>query len=296
MLKKEYIIFLLFIFINCSINNFRNENDIKPISIEDLSSMKSLGNGWYRVTEFCEIVNLTPRQAKQKAINQACRKAIEYHSGVEIKSRVYDTYIENNQKIIQNDFLSILSQVSNGVIIKKDILDEKRIVNGNKIFEKITLKLKVGTQKGKKDTGFILSGKINNSIFRNGECIEIEAKSSKNCYISIFNICSNDSVYLLFPNHIRENNYIVANKPFQFPNTEDNIKGLNLPVSLLPNRNEDYEIIKIIVTKKMIDLNNFYKKSRYNSYKTARSIFIKELLKIPRNEIEELDIDYKIIR
>ena len=66
------------------------------------------------------------------------------------------------------------------------------------------------------------------------------------------------------------------------------------PVNLLPSKTEDLEMIKIIATKQKIDFSSIYSFSAYGTYQSALTDLQKWLLKIPRNEIEEIDLQYFI--
>jgi len=122
----------------------------------------------------------------------------------------------------------------------------------------------------------------------------LSVKSSRDCYLTILNICSNDSVYVIFPNKFRNDNFIKSGELFQLPNSNDKKIGLYFPVNLLQNKNEDFEMIKVIATKQKIDFSSVYSFSAYGTYQSALSDLQKWLLKIPRDEIEEIDLQYFI--
>ena len=144
------------------------------------------------------------------------------------------------------------------------------------------------------DPAFQITAKLNREFYKDGEKLEIELKSSKDCYITILNICSNDSVYVLFPNNYRKNNFVKSGEIFQLPNSDDKNIGLYFPVNLLPNKIEDFEMIKLIATKQKIDFSSVYSLSSYGTYITALRDLQNWLLKIPSNEIEEVDLQYFI--
>ena len=53
-------------------------------------------------------------------------------------------------------------------------------------------------------------------------------------------------------------------------------------------------MIKVIATKQKIDFSSVYSFSAYGTYQSALNDLQKWLLKIPRNEIEEIDLQYFI--
>jgi hypothetical protein len=167
-----------------------------------------LGNDWFQVSESVIIENITPEKAKEIAIQKACKRAIEYFSGVEISGRTLNIQVENQNQILIDNFSSIIQQTAQGIIIEKEILTDEIISNGNQLLKVVTIKVKVDKQKGEKDPSFQITANLNRDYFKDGEELELTIKSSKDCYLTILNICSNDSVYVIFPNKFRNDNFV----------------------------------------------------------------------------------------
>ena len=299
-MDKLIIALLIFLFIlGCSLNkekdSFNTREKIVSISNDDnISAISELGDNWFEVTGTSIIENITPEEAKNYAIEKACKKAVEYFSGVEIKGQIVDFQAESHKSILIDNFSSITTQTTRGVILKKEILSEKIITNGNQIIKVVNLKVKIGKQAGENDSSFQIESNLNRDYFKDGEKMILSFKSSKDCYITILNICSNDSVYVIFPNKYRKKNFVKSGETFLLPNSYDKEIGLYFPVKLLPNKNEDIEMIKVIATKQKIDFSSIYSFSAYGTYKTALTDLQRWVLEIPRSEIEEVDLQYFI--
>lgn len=299
---KNLIIYFLILITGFGCSTYKRIKPIQSPKIFTISqnSLKSelidLGNNWYKVTESVTIENITPEEAKECAIQRACDNAIEYFCGIEISGRIVDIRAENQNEILLDNFSSITQQTSQGIILAKEIISEEIISNGNQLQKVVTIKVQVGRQKGEKDPFFEISANLNRLYFKDGEEIELLVKSSKDCYLTILNICSNDSVYVIFPNEYRENNFIKSGETFLLPNLKDKEFGLYFPVNLLPNKNEDVEMIKVIATKQKIDFSSIYSFSAYGTYKSTLIGLHKWLLNIPRNAIEEVDLQYFITK
>ena len=294
---KHILIFLmLFVIFGCSSNKQNITNQQMQSFPNNISKSRilDLGNGWFKITESIAIENITPEKAKEIAIEKACKRAIEFYSGIEISGRVVGIQAENQDEILINNFSSITQQTSQGIITGKEILKDEIISKENQLLKIVTIKLKVEKQKGKKDPSFQITANLNHEYFKDGEEMELSVKSSKDCYLTILNICSNDSVYVLFPNNYRKDNFVKSGENFKLPNAEDKKIGLYFPVNLLPNKSKDAEMIKVIATKQKIDFSSVYSFSAYGTYQTALTDLQKWLLKIPRNEIEEIDLQYFI--
>ena len=291
-----FILFLLMIlFTSCTNSKLvSNNNQINIISNNQQNELIDLGNGWFQITESIIIENITPEKAKEIAIQKACKRAIEFYSGIEISGRILNIQAENQNQILIDNFSSITQQTSQGIIIEKDILKDEIITKENQLIKVVTIKVKVDKQKGEKDPSFQITANLNREYFKDGEEMELSVKSSKGCYLTILNICSNDSVYVIFPNEYRNDNFIKSGELFQLPNSKDKKMGLYFPVNLLPDKREDLEMIKVIATKQKIDFSSVYSFSAYGTYQSALKDLHNWLLKIPRNEIEEVDLQYFI--
>ena len=250
--------------------------------------ISSLGNDFYQVTISIPIENITPEQAKEMAIQKACQMVIEQFSGIEVSGRTSLIQAESNNEITMDHFSKLTNQISNGIILEKEIIEEENLTENNRIYKQVTLKLKVGKQKGEADPFFSLSANLNKSYFQNDEELILNVTPTKDCYLTILNIMSDENVTTVFPNQYRKGNLVKANELFELPNENDKKLGIKFKVHLLPNKTEDTEIIKIIATKEPVSIN-------INSdFNTAFEALQNWLITIPRDQIEEVDLQYFI--
>ncbi|MBU0460916.1 MAG: DUF4384 domain-containing protein [Nanoarchaeota archaeon] len=294
--KWKIIIGLIFIS-SCTLFTVRQEKDIDIDIIDEImqSNIKVLGDDWYEVTGYSYIRNITPEEATNIAISNACQAVIEFYSGIEVSNRSLYLYGEKQDNIPVEIFSTLCSETAKGIIIEKKIVQETtKTVNSNLIKE-INLKIKVGKQNGEKDLNFNLDASLDRDYLKNGEEISLTIISSKDCYLSVLNICSNDSVYIIFPNQFRTDNFIQAGKRFSVPNEFEREIGITYPVNLLPGKTQDVEAVKIIATIKKIDLLSPYSLSLYGTRKSALVNLQKWLIQIPRDEIEEVDLQYHVV-
>ncbi|MBC8416151.1 MAG: DUF4384 domain-containing protein [Candidatus Cloacimonetes bacterium] len=280
--KKISFYIVSFVFI-VSIIFCENSIPLQPI-------LKELGNEWFEVTATAIIENITPEQAKDIALEKAYKAAIEYFSGIEVTGRTSYIQAENKGDIHIDHFSKLTNQTSQGIILKKEILNEKTELSGNSMYKIITLKVKVGKQSGEKDQNFNVQAELNKEYFKEGECLQLSVIPSIDCYLTIFNIMSDENVATIFPNKFRRDNFIKANQEFLLPNEADKINKVSYELVLLLEKEEDTEIVKIIATKKPI---NFQLNT---DYKTAFESLINWLVTIPRNEMEEIDLQYYIYK
>lgn len=253
---------------------------------------KNLGDDWIESTAQVEITNITPEEAKEEAIKKACGNALEYYTGVYLKERKIYIIGEDTENVTRDDYIHITDQTTQGIILEKKVVGEQIITIDNAIFSKVTVRVKIGQQKGERDPYFSLDATLNKEHFQEYETLEICCVPSKDCYITILNICSNDTVYVLFPNQYREDNFVKAGDTFEMPNEQDRNIGLSLPVELLPGKITDSEIIKIIATKEKLNLVEFKNDMIYGTFSASLNKLMQRLITIPQDQIVEYDLVY----
>ena len=252
--------------------------------------ISNLGNDYYQVTISIPIENITPEQAKEMAIQKACQIAIEQFAGIEVTGRITFIQAESNNEITMDHFSKLTNQISNGIILERVIIKEENITENNRILKRVTVKLKVGKQMGEADPFFSISANLNKSYFQNDEELILNVIPTKDCYLTILNIMSDESVATVFPNQYRKVNLVRANELFELPNENDKKLGIKFKVHLSSDKTEDTEIIKIIATKEPVSIN-------INSdFTTAFEALQNWLITIPRDQIEEVDLQYFIVK
>nr|MBC8383129.1 DUF4384 domain-containing protein [Candidatus Cloacimonadota bacterium] len=221
-----------------------------------------------------------------------CENALEYYTGVDVKGRKIYIIGEDTEKVTRDDYIHITNQTTQGIILDRKVVSEQIITIDNAIFSWVTVHVKIVQQKGEKDPYFSLDASLNKVHFQEFETLEIFCVPSKDCFITILNICSNDTVYVLFPNKYREDNLVKAGETFEMPNEQDRNIGLSLPVKLLPGKITDSEIIKIIATKENLNLVEFKNDMVYGTYSASLNKLMQRLITIPQDQIVEYDLVY----
>jgi hypothetical protein len=262
---------------------------------EIVNDIIDLGQGWYQVAGRVEILkNMTQEEAESKAIELACINAIQYHSGLELHASSVAVSAVVGQDNVMDSFASISQQTTQGIILEKLIISKEIRVHDARMTKVVTLKVKVGKQKGEIDPYFKLDAHLNRDHFKNGDVLEMSVKATKDCYLTILNLSSNDSVYVLAPNTYRPDNFLKANDSYNFPNEKDKIMGIILRVALLDGKKEDVEMIKIIATKQPLHLIDFNNLSAWGSATLALEKLQKRLVELPSDEVAEVDLPYFI--
>ena len=293
-MKKIFLVIFVLLIFSCVQNSKLTESTrINAVTYETYEpGTKNLGDDWIESTAQVGITNITPEEAREQAILLACENALEYYTGVDVKGRKIYIIGEDTEKVTRDDYIHITDQTMQGIILDRKVVSEKIITIDNAIFSRVTVHVKIGQQKGEKDPYFSLDASLNKEHFQEYETLEISCIPSKDCYVTILNICSNDTVYVLFPNKYREDNLVKAGDTFEMPSEQDRNIGLSLPVKLLPGKITDSEIIKIIATKENLNLVEFKNDMIYGTCMATLTKLMQRLITIPQNQIVEYDLVY----
>ena len=299
-MKKYRAIFLpiiLMIAVSCAydkgvfpkINNAPGESS----SVKE-ENARSIGGGWFEAVGKASYANITPEEARRKAIINACINAIQY-SGFEVSQRNLDVQVESNHQVIQNDFLSLTSLTTNGVILDKVIVHEEVVKNGENVDKVVRLRVKIGKQKGEKDPYFSIKASLNRDVFKVGETLRVSVTSTQDCYLTILDI-SDDVVYVLLPNKYCADGFVRKGDNFAFPSNSQEKMGITIPAILPSGKSIDMGVIKILATKKEYAFESQCGQSQYGTYELALHDLLKYIITLPRNEMEEADLTYKITK
>jgi len=294
-IKVILVVFICFVLFSCTYKKIQKDHDpnynqetIELIQKTEDYKIEDLGNGYFSASATCHIQNITPKQAEERAINEACKRGVEYFGGVGVKAVTFSSESEINNKNM-SFFYELVKQVSTGVVLEKEIIESKKLVYGNNLIQKVRLKGKFVKSKGEKDPYFKIKAKLNRDYFINQEQIKIEIKPSTDSYITVLNIASDGSVYKIFPNKYYEDNFIKAAETLYIPNKNFKIKAI-----LAKGKEKDCELFKIVATKKPVQIISDTHLSDYNTYQDNLKNLLKNIIAIPASDITEQDLVYFI--
>ena len=217
-----------------------------------LDSICKVKESEYLVTIYQSMENISPQQALKSAKDKAYHKALEFE-GINVNASTVFMESQGNKKF-KDVFAKYLSTSSKGIIINSTIIEEKKYIENNQVKLKLVLKVLTGKQKEDKDPYFNIQASTNKSTLREGESLSLSITSSQDCYITVLNVQSNNKINTLFPNQFQDNNRLQKNQQLTLPTKKELNFGLDYIVSLLPDKDEDMELLKVIATKKPLTL------------------------------------------
>ena len=251
---------------------------------------------WVTVEGKAPILKGDQEKARRLAIQAAERNAVA-------KALASETTVET---LLVNLRLSgsILGAIPYGKTVQEEILAEGLAESegedeaGPETVYQVRMKAGVERETGGTDPAFYLDAGINQSVFKDGDALEIHIRSTKNCYISIFNILENEKIIRLFPNYLSGNNYLPADKNYIFPGSGDHEKGFTLRVHLPENKENMTESIYILALLQPMELSSVHAQEGifgvYNGQTAFMQDLIREVASIPLAERAEAFMQYEI--
>ena len=248
------------------------------------------------VVPFGEEMSLA--EAKHQSRNEARRQAIERAVGIFVKG---STVVYNF--VLAED---LVHSVVRGVVLEEQILSEGvREVDVGPVQKAhlyaTMLRARVQPVAAERRGTFAIKGALNKAIFLGNEEMVITVVPSDDAYIHIFNVGQDHAVTVLFPNKFRRDNFIGGGKELIFPDEDLRQLGIRLRVFPPPGTKKAIEKIKLIATKKNIDLvRGRFSEPVFQVYQGQETglvtDLIKELTEMDDSEWAEMTVPYEVLR
>ena len=217
------------------------------------SSLKEGGEGVWVIAE--AVVQLadymTVQEARSRSRNEARRKAIEKAVGIFVKGK---TVVYNY--VLAED---LVQSIVRGIVTDEQVLQEGLREVGQQSNERATLyatklKARVRPVQPERKAEFSLKVVLNQTVFREGEEVEIRVSSGHDVYLHLFSVGQDDAVTVLLPNRFAQDTLIRAEQQFVFPDDSQRAMGIRLRAFPPAGAKRATERIKVIATRKKRDL------------------------------------------
>lgn len=165
-----------------------------------------------------EIANITPEQARNKAIEVAKANALK-NAGISELFTVINTGSVSDRL---NYFVSSSSSELSGEILKYNIVKEQILTEGKHLLYTVDIEATIRTEMNKQDLEFdaYIIG-LKDSPYKDGENITFSVRPTKTCYVHIFWFDDAGKGNIVYPNMAEPSQLLEANKQRNFPITQD---------------------------------------------------------------------------
>ncbi len=208
---------------------------------------------WYEGNGIVTIANITPEEARRQAFDKARVDALS-KVRLEVTGVTSRSQRDNSAHESYDHFIQFSTTRTQGKIVEVDTLfdapEVPQVPGRTSVFQyRATIRAKIVTKLGESDPTFTLLMSLNEQTYRDGEVMVIKITSSKDCFVTLFNLYSNDSLSVLLPNKEMSDNFLNAEDTLTIPPTTANWE---IPVSLIQGKDNDTEAILAIATKREI--------------------------------------------
>ncbi len=249
---------------------------------------EDLGNGWYNAVGYQSLYEYSEKDALRIATQSAQKAAIEKHSGVQLKVTQSRIVQEKNLEINRDDYLQISNFLSEGIVTDSKFLNKEVVEFLSDRYLKVEIKVRVQKIKGEPDPNFKLEANLDRNVYKEGDPLVIDVRTSKDSYLYVFNIAPDQSVSVLLPNKNLKDNFVKKSTLVQVPPKKS---GVTYRATLLPEQESFQEIIKIIAIKadELQDFDITLGREKMSLY-----YFYNMLLDLDRNQISEQDLFFTV--
>jgi hypothetical protein len=169
-----------------------------------------------------------------------------------------------------------------GLIIEENYYIDNIIADGDFFHHRLAVIAKVIDKKTERDPDLDVEINLNETFFRDGDYLKISAQPSHNGYLYLFYFMADETVMLMYPNSMSENNFIEAGE------NVDLTEGYEFQLHAMPDRKTTYETIYAVFSRSKInDINEFAMLQEGDPVMTAGeesyTLFQKWLSKVPVN-------------
>lgn len=201
------------------------------------------------------LTNITPEEAHREALIMA-RTNVLSSVRLEVVSitswLITESLKDGNIDSFNDIFSRFTRSIVKGLIVEENILFsgiENKTVEGLDIkipVYRVKIRARVVTEEKDPDPSFMVNISLNQTSFRHGESMILNISATKDCYVSIFNIYSSDSLRVILPNEFVPDNHLYSDEPLVFPAPDT---GFEMLVLLPEYLNEDVEALMAVATK-----------------------------------------------
>jgi hypothetical protein len=199
---------------------------------------------------------------------------------------------------------SIIWTIPYGKVESKEILQQGLIESTEKDSDETATQYRVLMKAGisqkfeSSNPSFYLDASMNQSVFEEGDELEIFIRSTRDCHLTIYNILEDSKIIRLLPNYLSGTKSLTVDENYMFPGNEDRQKGLTLRVHLPENAQAATEYIYIIALSGPFQLNAVEAQEGIFGVFNGKTAFmgdlIGEVVNIPLKNRAETMLQYEI--
>ena len=203
--------------------------------------------------------DLTPAEARRRALDQALAEAVSRVLGVRVQSMQLGV-TDDREPRVRDSFLSLVHLDAAGRATDYEVVSDRYVTErhrtlGDQLYVELRVLVTVAHEHGRADAGFTTAISLNDALFfDNGGGVggndEVIATitSSRDAWLTVFAI-ADDSAHLLLPNAVMSDRRVAANAAVELPSREWRERGVHFRASLPPGEHSRHELLLVVATR-----------------------------------------------
>lgn len=196
------------------------------------------------------ISNISPEEARNRAIQQTRLNAIEQNCGVQMQSEEMV-----RDYMLSGDFIRSLSY---GHVMEEKIINESVLIDQPAkdqpphLTYQVTMQLTVRCENGQPDPAFQISLDVNKKTYISGDELVLRFKSTQECHLTLVDFSPDGRIYLFNSILLPRDNLIAGQTAIEIPNSQKRQSGLRLALGLPTGMTSASEAFLAIATKSQV--------------------------------------------
>jgi hypothetical protein len=203
--------------------------------------------------------DLTPAQARRRAIEEALAEAVRQVSGVLVRSGIVAVKEEQAGRI-RDDYFSVVQLDAAGRATSYEVVDEGWVTTrhpalGEQVYLRLAVRSTIATELTAPDAGFTVDAWAGSSLLRvrsrnpalNDELV-LGVQSSRPAWLTVLTV-DGDSAAVVFPNSYVREVRVEAGDSIQVPAEEWRARGLKLRAELPAGVDSRRELVVVVATR-----------------------------------------------
>ena len=286
---------LLILWVGAEVAAAQLEEMARPLQV------RAVGDGWIESEGLAQVVNITPEEARIRALQDARERAIMFGVGIEVQAHTLQRQ-EESEGLFDDAFYTLSEQTSAGRIVEERPPEWASFeIPGTPLpvlVYRAKVKVRVAEEKGAPDPDFRVKLALNKERFSAGEEMRLAITSTRPCYVTVLNLTAADTVIVLLPHTHRQDRFVAPGDTLWIPDADEQAMGIHYRVMPLAGRKNATEMIKVVATKKPHVFGaGLEKVSIYNQVPTRQAALVelmRWLVQIPRNQRAEAQAVYEV--
>ncbi|MDR4486005.1 MAG: DUF4384 domain-containing protein [Nitrospirales bacterium] len=190
--------------------------------------------------------DLTFAQARQQALENARRSAVEQATGVAVGS-----LSEVSNFMLKHDLIRVMAR---GIVLEEHVkqFEIQPQLKDDLYLVRVGIHAKVRTIPSEHRGGFEVAVRLNREVYASGDQAVIHVTPSEDAYVYVFNVTEQDHITMLVPNRLNPMVQVQGGHTFQFPTSNLKERGVRLTTLVPSGKLRTLESIKVIATKRPV--------------------------------------------